>query len=139
MKHLWKTCAIILSVALLLSLAACGSSKTASVPADLSGDWKQVNSASDTSYQVATISGDVIEIYWYDEEGETKALYWAGSFEAPPTGDEPYTWESVNDKSKTDTALLASGDDVKTFTYQNGQISYSVSAMGVTTTVKLEK
>lgn len=65
--------------------------------------------------------------------------YWAGSFDAPTTADEPYTWESENDKDQTDMAILASGDDTKTFTYQDGVISYEVSAMGVTQTVKLEK
>ena len=73
------------------------------------------------------------------EEDDTKALYWAGTFVAPETADEPYTWDSENDKEKTDMALLASGDDTKTFTYENGQLSYDASMMGVTQTVKLEK
>lgn len=106
---------------------------------DLTGDWKQVNAASEDSYQVATIQGDTIEIYWVTESAETKSLYWAGTFVAPETADEPYTWESANDTEKTDSALLASGDETKTFTYQDGQISYDVSAMGMTQTVRLEK
>lgn len=36
-------------------------------------------------------------------------------------------------------ALLASGDDTKDFTFKDGVISYEASAMGTTTTVKLEK
>ena len=58
---------------------------------------------------------------------------------APEIAEEPYTWDSVNDKEKTDSAILASGDDTKTFTYKDGQLSYSVSAMGNTQTVRLEK
>ena len=91
------------------------------------------------AWQAATIAGDAIEVYWVSDNGDTKALYWAGSFDAPTTADEPYTWESENDKDQTDMAILASGDDTKTFTYQGGVISYEVSAMGVTQTVKLEK
>ena len=106
---------------------------------DLTGNWKQVNSDSETSYQSATIEGETIEIYWIDEEGETKSLYWAGTFIAPETTDEPYTWDSENDKEKTDNSILASGDDTKTFTYQDGQISYEASALGVTKTIRLEK
>ena len=106
---------------------------------DLTGNWKQINSDSETSYQSATIEGETIEIYWIDEEGETKSLYWAGTFIAPETTDEPYTWDSENDKEKTDNSILASGDDTKTFTYQDGQISYEASTLGVTKTIRLEK
>jgi len=44
-----------------------------------------------------------------------------------------------NDHSKTEGALLASSDDTKTITYQNGVLSYEASAMGTTTTIKLKK
>ncbi len=106
---------------------------------DLTGEWKQINSDSETSYQAATIEGETIEIYWINEEDESKALYWAGTYVAPETTDEPYTWDSENDKEKTDNSILASSDDTKTITYQDGQISYEASALGVTKTIRLEK
>ena len=106
---------------------------------DLTGNWKQTNSKSNSSYQVATISGNTIEIYWVSDNGDTKSLYWAGTFVAPTVADEPYKWDSKNDHSKTESAMLASSDDTKTVTYQNGVLSYEASAMGTTTTVKLEK
>lgn len=137
---------IALSLVLALGmLTACGERKQdepetdPATPPDLIGEWKQTNSDAEDAWQAATIAGDSIEVYWVSDNGETKALYWAGSFDAPTTVDEPYTWESVNDKEQTDMAILASGDDAKTFTYQDGVISYEVSAMGVTQTVKLEK
>ncbi len=146
---------LMLCAALCLSLSACGGAPSEAAPAsggsaaaasssapaapDLTGDWKQVNAASEDSYQVATIQGDTIEIYWVTESADTKSLYWAGTFVAPETTDEPYAWESTNDTEKTGSALLASGDETKTFTYQDGQISYDVSAMGMTQTVRLEK
>ena len=65
-------------------------------------------------------------------------MYWAGSFEAPTTADEPYSWESKNDHDKTDSALMASSDDTKKFTYEKNQISYEASAMGTTATIRLE-
>lgn len=133
-----RVIAFILVMMFTLSLTACGGTKPKDPP-DLTGQWKQTNSNSDDSYQTATISGNVIEVYWYTESDQTSALYWAGTFEAPATSEEPYTWDSVNDKEKTSTAILASGDDTKTFTYKDGQISYSVTALGVTTTVTLEK
>ena len=146
---------LMLCAALCLSLSACGGAPSGAAPAsggsaaaasssapaapDLTGDWKQVNAASEDSDQVATLQGDTIEIYWVTESADTKSLYWAGTFVAPETADEPYTWESANDTEKTGSALLASGDETKTFTYQDGQISYDVSAMGMTQTVRLEK
>lgn len=149
-----KILTAMIAAAILAMLTACGGTastdngsaeNTASQkaeekqPADLTGDWKQVNSSSDDSYQQATISGDTIEIYWVSDNGDTKSLYWAGSFEAPTTADEPYSWESKNDHDKTDSALMASSDDTKKFTYEKNQISYEASALGTTTTIRLEK
>lgn len=151
-----KILTAMIAAALLAMLTACGGTTSADTgsaqntnaasqkaeekkPADLTGDWKQVNSSSDDSYQQATISGDTIEIYWVSDGGDTKSLYWAGSFEAPTTADEPYSWESKNDHDKTDSALLASTDDTKKFTYEKNQISYEASALGTTTTIRLEK
>lgn len=137
-----KIALMFLAGVMALSLVACGGSAGAAenkTPPDLSGEWKQSNSDSADSYQSASISGETIEIYWVSDAGKTKALYWAGSFSAPTDTTEPYTWESQNDKSQTETALLASTDDAKTFTYKGGKISYEASAMGVTKTIELEK
>ena len=110
-----------------------------SEPPDLTGEWKQVNSNDDGSYQVATIGESTIEIYWYTESDETTALYWAGTFVAPETAEKTYSWDSENDTARTDTALFASADETKTFTYSKGQISYDATAFGMTQTIKLEK
>lgn len=141
-----KKCIGIMSATLLVSmLAACGGStgnaakQEPPTPPDLTGEWKQTNSNSEDAWQSAEIAGDTIEVYWVSDNGETKALYWAGTYTAPTTADEPYTWQSQNDKDKTGTALLASGDDEKKFSYADGVLSYEVSAMGVTQTVKLKK
>lgn len=106
---------------------------------DLTGQWEQVNKSQegDAAYHTAVITDDTITIDWIMDD--TTFLYWAGTFTAPQTADEPYTWDSENDKEKTGSALLASGDDIKAFTYENNQISYEASAMGETMTVYLEK
>lgn len=115
------------------------SSSSTPQPPDLTGTWKQANSANPDSYQQAVIEGDTITINWVSNNGDTQSLYWSGTFTAPETADTPYTWVSENDTSKTKTAMLASSDATKEFTYDKDQISYSASAMGTTTTVKLEK
>lgn len=144
-----KLVIISLCVAMIITIFTGCSSKSTSMDngvnttkkqiPDLKGEWKQENSKSDKSYQAATIIGDTITIYWVSDNGDTKSLYWAGSFVAPKTADEPYSWASKNDHNKTEGALLASNDDTKTIKYQNGVLSYEASAMGTTTTVKLKK
>lgn len=140
-----RICLFVLAMALLVGLVGCGQKSdedkdaTSNMPPNLTGEWKQINSNSEDSYQEATITGDVIEIYWVYNGGDTKALYWSGTFIEPTTSDEPYSWVSKNDHEKTDLALLASGDDTKKFTYEDAQISYSASALETTTIVRLEK
>lgn len=108
------------------------------LPADLVGEWVQSNSASADSYQGATIAADTIEINWISETDDTRALYWAGTYEAP-TATGAFEWTSQNDTAKTDSAMLASSDPTKTFSYNDDVISYEVTAMGVTKTVELER
>lgn len=136
-----KVQSVIILMIMLFCLVACGTTKTSDIqdkPADLTGEWKQINSNSNDSWQSATIKDGTITIYWVSDGGDTKSLYWAGTYVPPTTHDEPYTWDSVNDHSQTDSAMLASGDDTKTITYEKGQISYSASALGTTTTIRLE-
>lgn len=106
---------------------------------NLIGQWEQTNKSeeADAMYQTASITENTITVNWVSSD--SSYLYWAGTFVAPQTADEPYSWDSENDTEQTSTALLASGDDTKTFTYENNQISYEVSAMGSTQTVILEK
>lgn len=114
-------------------LTACGG-KTETT-SDLSGTW--TSDKSGDSYQEAIITDNYIEINWMSKD--SKSLYWAGSYAAPESAVSEYSWTSENDKDKTGSALLASGDDTKEFTYKDGVISYDVSAMGTTTTMKLTK
>ena len=89
--------------------------------------------------QMAVITNTDITVYWVMDNGDTKSLYWAGTFVPPTDTTEPYIWDSQNDTEQTGMAILASGDDTKAFTYSDGFISYEVSALGTTTTVRLSK
>ncbi|WRH26358.1 hypothetical protein GC088_03335 [Arthrobacter sp. JZ12] len=106
---------------------------------DLTGEWKQSNSNSEDSYQQATITADTITVEWVTDGGDTRSLYWVGSFEAPLEADKPHIWTSEGDIEAMQSALLASSEESKEFTYENGEISYEVSALGTTTTVRLEQ
>jgi len=106
---------------------------------DLAGAWKQSNPASESSYQQARITADTITVEWVSDGGDTTSTYWVGTFEAPADATGPYTWTSQRDVAATESALLASTDDTKDFTYEGDTISYKVSALGTTTKVKLQK
>lgn len=127
---------IILSLTVLTILFSTACGKAKEVP-DLSGTWQ--SEENNGSYQEASITSDTIEINWVSDGGATKSIYWAGTYTAPTEATDTYEWTSERDKEKTDSALLASGDDSKVFTYNKGKISYSVSALGSTTTVELTK
>lgn len=124
----------IFALALAVSmLTACGGKAEAT--SDLTGTWTSEKSGD--SYQEAVITDNYIEINWMSKD--TKSLYWAGSYIAPESAVTEYSWTSENDTEKTGSALLASGDDTKEFTYKDGVISYEASAMGTTKTMKLTK
>lgn len=149
---------IVLAAVIVGALAACGSTENAdtagasgatsaadagdqaatepAVP-DLTGVWE---STEDSAFsQKAVIAGSAMIIDWVPQDGsDDSRLYWAGSFEAP-TAEGPYSWTSSNDHGQTDLELLASGDDTKDFAYEDGEISYEVSALGESGTVMLEQ
>ena len=133
-----KLSVALLTAFMLLSVTACGgTSKNAETIPDLTGTWKSQNN--DGSYQEAVITEDSIEINWVVDDGKTKSIYWAGTFTAPTEATDTYEWTSERDKEKTDSALLASTDDTKKFSYSKGKLKYEVSAFGTTTTLELTK
>lgn len=106
---------------------------------DLTGNWKQNNSASDDGWMTATIDGNTITANFVTDNGDTTSLFWVGTF-TPPTDDKsPYTWTSTRDTAATDSALLASTDPSKDFIYEDGEISFPVSIAGSSATVRLSK
>lgn len=104
---------------------------------DLTGDWKQTNSAAPDSWQAATIADGQITVLWVTDGGDTTTLYWAGSFDAPTKKGATYSWQSENDHSQTDGAADAAKDDTLEFSYADGVLSYEVTADGDTSTVEL--
>ncbi len=106
-------------------------------PTDLTGTWK--SEANEGSWMEAVISADTISIDWVSDDGNTKSIYWVGTYAAPTEYVEDYTWTSERDKEQTDNALMASTDDTKDFSYSSDKLSYSVSLMGTTTQMELSK
>ena len=128
----------ILSICTIIVITIFMGCSSANVPMSLDSKWKQSNSNSEDSYQVATIKDNVITIYYESDNGNTQSLYWVGTVIPPKATEDPYIWDSVNDHEKTDKSLLGASSDTKTMTYEDGVLSYKVGLMGTTTTVKLE-
>ena len=134
-----KKLSILFALILVLSLCACGgnntpategestSEPTVAAPqiADLTGQWTQVSAGG--RFQGAMISGSSMKLFWISNNGETIVQSWEGSFTAPTTADEPYTWES---KSAKDDATI-------TFAYADGRITFTEPEVG--STIILEK
>lgn len=108
-------------------------------PLDLTGEWKQINSNDPESYQQATISGDTISVDWVNDAESTTAIYWIGSYEAPTEDVDSYAWTSAGDIAAMENAILASQSETKDFAFEDGRLTYELTAMGVTMTVEMEK
>ncbi|MFT3860576.1 hypothetical protein [Micropruina sp.] len=154
-----KPLAITVASAALVALAGCSSPAATPVPSvsaapagtdspaptakpqplNLTGKCKQTNSNTEDAWQAITIKAHTIEIHWVSDGGDTKSVYWVGTFTAPQTTEDTYAWTSKRDRKKTDNALLASTSKTKAFSYAGGVLGYEVSLMGTTTTVKAER
>ncbi|RHQ87387.1 hypothetical protein DWX89_02870 [Coprobacillus sp. AF21-8LB] len=150
-----KLLSLALIGALALSLTACGGSSskdnsstkketTSSVkkeekkePLDLTETWQC--DPVDGTYLKATISNNVIEIDWVFVDENKSAIYWVGSYDAPTTDVNQYKWTSNNNHEQTENSILASTDDTKEFSYNNGIISFAASMQGVSKTFELKK
>lgn len=135
-----RTLALLLGVAAAVSLTACSGEESPSVaddpaePLDLTGSWSV--STDDGSAMTATISSDTIVVNWVIDGNEM--LYWSGSYDAPTEPGDTYTWTSQADGA-ADTALLASSDDTKDFSYKAGTLSFELTVQGETGTIEMQR
>lgn len=156
-----KPIATVIAAILALVLGACGntsgapaSSATGSTqsqtaqptetepaeqPANLVGTWKQTNSNSTDTWMEAEITADTITIQWVSDDGDTKSLYWKGTYTAPDKAGD-WKWTSQGDTAAMQASLLGSQDATKDFTYtETDGVSWETTAMGTTVTVKTAK
>jgi predicted small lipoprotein YifL len=122
--------ALLLALLTVCSLTACAR-KAPPPPPDLTGEWRQPTE--EEWYHVATITEDTIEVWWYLPAYDRRDLYWSGTFTPPADGTEPYEWTSVNRYTEEQLDAhyrfhRASREETKVFTYQDGKISYNVTA-----------
>jgi hypothetical protein len=109
----------------------------ATKPVELIGNWTQTNGTPSLSMTATITDGKiVIDMHLANDEGGT---YWIGSFDTGKHTSSNFTVTSAGDVAKMSTMLLASQAMTKTFTYDNGVLSFDFSMMGVTRTVHLQR
>lgn len=99
------------------------------------GDWTAKGS-DDNGGMAATIDDTGIVINWTGKD--VSALYWKGTF---PMSAEDGTVTSKGDVEAMKDSLMAESinPESKKFTIKDGKIIFTVTALGVTKTVTLEK
>lgn len=109
-------------------------------PPDLVGFWQQPGAADAAYFHRAMIREDnTMSIWWYEPGTDTTRLFWAGTFTPPETGEEPYEWVSTNDLERAQKSKMALREPTKTFTYEDGKITYIVFYGRIKMTGALEK
>lgn len=135
-----KTLAVLAGIASISVLSACGGShddSKADVPTSLVGEWYQVNAKDGDMLAKASITPGSIQIN-LDTRDESR-VYWLGTFNSDQDTNKTFKVESKGDPDAMGMSLFGSRDKSKTFTYQDGEISYKFTMMGTTKTVRLAK
>lgn len=114
--------------------------KSAEQPADLTGTWKQTNSDGPAYWLEAEITDNTITVYWIGANGDSKALYWKGSYDKPDKAGD-WKWTSQGDTAAMQGSMTSSTDATMDFTYTKADgVSWEQdSPMGDTMVVKTAK
>ncbi|QEQ93540.1 hypothetical protein SEA_GIRLPOWER_41 [Streptomyces phage GirlPower] len=135
----------IISVATLASislLTACGTETGSKAPKSFVGDWYQTNGKDTGVYMTAAVSSnDTIQIHL--KTRDSGGVYWMGSFQVS----DKKTSDSFKLESKADpdaqkwmaSSIFGSQDKSKSFKYEDGDLSYEFTMVGVTKTIHLSK
>ena len=105
--------------------SATSSIPTKEAPVSLNGSWKAEGIE-------AIIDADSIEISIVGDDNT--AVYWKGTFKS---GTDKIT--SIGDREVLDGSMLGSQDSDKVFNIDGDKITFTMSIMGTTKTVKLER
>lgn len=116
-------------------LDAHSKGNASSGPVVMTGTWTQTSGISDIT-MTATITNDRIDVKM--DTGDTSGDYWVGSFKSSNRSTS-FTVQSTADTSAMEFDILASQDANKTFTYNDGDLSFPMSIMGVSTIVHMTR
>jgi hypothetical protein len=107
-------------ISLVLVLFACNSD-----PVSLEGGW--ASESDDPSEMFATVLDDTMEIYFVDDG--VNMLYWKGT--APGTILPGDSFVSEADVEALDASLMGSGEETKTFRFEDNTLKFELGMLGV--------
>jgi len=119
------------------AFTASGNDKKYTAPTTLIGHWHQTKSGMPKAVMSADISEDSIKITL--NMGDTNGLYWLGTFDTTQNPASKFEIHSVGNRDEMDLSIYASQQKTKQFHYDNGDLSYEFSMLGVNTTVHMSK
>lgn len=139
MRKILALLAAIVSISFLASCVHAHGASSNKNPTTLVGEWHQVDSNPD-GWFTASISGESIQVDLHGRD--SRSIFWMGSFDTShrPTG--KFKVVSIPDPDARYTmkhSLMASNESKKTFTYDNGEISFEFSALGSSTIVHMRQ
>lgn len=103
----------------------------------LEGNWHQINAEDTGVYMTAEVTKSSIQIHM--KARESTGIYWIGTFNSDQDLSKKIEIVSNADQDALSQSIFGSQDKTKTFTYENGKLSYQFSIMGMESTVKLSK
>jgi hypothetical protein len=109
----------------------------------LTGDYHQTANGIPNTKMSAVITDGNIEVTLVLDSGaegdsDVTGLYWTGSFDTSNTSDS-FSVASKADTKALDASLFGSQADTKVFDYDRGDLNFTFTIRGMTTTVHLSK
>jgi hypothetical protein len=111
-------------------------------PVSLVGTWHQSKGMPGVT-MTAEVSGDGIQINMHFDRDNMGGVFWMGSFDTSDKTGQTFTVTSMPDpdakKALKDSLFGDSAEKTKDFKYDNGDLSFEFSMMGVESTVHLSR
>lgn len=128
---------VVVSFALYASIASGESNNVKpQAPVSLIGQWHQTKDINGVLME-ATIGVNSIQINM--KTRDSSSIYWLGSFVTDKAPASKFKTVSLGDTDAMSMSIFGSQDKTKTFDYDYGDLSFTFSMLGTTTTVHLAK
>lgn len=110
-------------------------------PVSLVGNWHQTKGMPGVT-MTAEVSGDGIQINMHFDRDDMTGIFWMGSFDTSDKTAQKFNVTSLPDPDARKAlagSLFGSSEKTKKFNYDNGDLSFEFSMMGVESTVHMTR
>lgn len=106
-------------------------------PVNLIGTWTQSSGMPGTTMTAVITDGKIsIDV---EMQNNVSGLYWSGSFDTSVRTGSQFSVDSTADQTEMSGEMFASQDGSKIFVYNNGDLSFHFSIMGMNSVVHLTR